>query len=354
MRGGGDGPGPQVEHARPGGPCQRRPGPTGPVVQPPAGRARRHAARGAGRPAGGGPAPGRHRRAPAVARRARAHGVPDRRPRPSAVALSADERHRSRRRLRADLQRPAARRQRPPQSGHLRHHLDAADGGSAHGRDRRQEHDRQGRVPADRRDRGPLRQHDRQPLELAALRGGDRLLDHGVERSGDAGRPGPQVAVASAPAGRRQAHRPPQPGHRRQRAGLLGEVLPLLRCRSASGPRRGRPAPSDRRAGRASTATRTPSAWRLSSAPPSTAATSPSRRSPPPSISCSETPASTFRSTSTGRPAGSWPRSSSPTSNGTSGSRGSSRSTPPGTSTGWSTRASAGWCGATRTPSRRT
>ena len=48
------------------------------------------------------------------------------------------------------------------------------------------------------------------------------------------------------------------------------------------------------------------------------------------------------------------PRSSTPTSSGTSRSPGSSRSTPPGTSTGWSIRESAGWCGATPRRSPRT
>ena len=56
-----------------------------------------------------------------------------------------------------------------------------------------------------------------------------------------------------------------------------------------------------------------------------------------PWISCSGTPGWTSRSTSTPPQAGSWRRSCSPTWNGTSAFPGCSRSTPPGTSTGWST-----------------
>ena len=52
------------------------------------------------------------------------------------------------------------------------------------------------------------------------------------------------------------------------------------------------------------------------------------------------------RCTSTPRRAASSRRSSSPTWSGTSGSTGSSRSRPPATSSGWSTPASAGCCGA--------
>jgi glutamate/tyrosine decarboxylase-like PLP-dependent enzyme len=53
------------------------------------------------------------------------------------------------------------------------------------------------------------------------------------------------------------------------------------------------------------------------------------------------------------RRAGSWRLSSTPTSCGTSACRGCSRSTPRGTSTGWSTRAWGGSSGATPTPCPR-
>ena len=65
-------------------------------------------------------------------------------------------------------------------------------------------------------------------------------------------------------------------------------------------------------------------------------------------------PGSTFPSTSTARPARSSRRSSTRTWSGTSGCRASRRSTPRATSTGWSTRASAGSSGATATRFPRT
>ena len=62
----------------------------------------------------------------------------------------------------------------------------------------------------------------------------------------------------------------------------------------------------------------------------------------------------TSRSTSTARPAGSSRRSCTRAWSGISGWPGSRRSTPRATSTAWSTRASAGWCGGTRRPCPRT
>ena len=81
-------------------------------------------------------------------------------------------------------------------------------GGRADGRDGRQEHDRQGRVPADGGDRGALREHPRRPVELARARQRHRLLDDRLQRGGDAGRDGAEVALARADAGGRQADRP--------------------------------------------------------------------------------------------------------------------------------------------------
>ena len=169
------------------------------------------------------------------------------------------------------------------------------------------------------------------------------------------GRPGPQMAVAGAPAGRRAAHRPAQPGHRRQRAGVLGEVLPLLRRRGTTGSGRGRPAAPHRRRGRAVLRREHHRCGRRPRARPSTGATS----------RCKEIAAALdqlrarhrsghTRSTSTPPRAGSWRPSCSPTSNGTSGSPGCSPSTRRGTSTGWSIRGSAGSSGATRRPCRKT
>ena len=53
-------------------------------------------------------------------------------------------------------------------------------------------------------------------------------------------RAGVEVAVAGAAAQGRPAHRPAEPRHGRQRADLLGEVLPLLGGRAAPGAARGR------------------------------------------------------------------------------------------------------------------
>ena len=129
-------------------------------------------------------------------------------------------------------QRAAARRQRAAEPRHLRHHLDGAPGREADGRVLRQEHDRQGRVPADGRDREPLRQHDLAPLFHAPDDGCGRLDDR-LQRGGDAGGHGAQVALARAPAKAGQARRPTQHDHGLQRAGRVGEVLPLLGRRAA-------------------------------------------------------------------------------------------------------------------------
>ena len=62
----------------------------------------------------------------------------------------------------------------------------------------------------------------------------DGLLDDRLERGLHARRAGAQAALARAPPGGRQADRPPEPRHGRQRPGLLGEVLPLLGRRAAA------------------------------------------------------------------------------------------------------------------------
>ena len=121
--------------------------------------------------------------------------------------------------------------------------------GTADGRDRRQEHDRQGRVPADGGDRGALRAHLGAAVELPRARARDRLLDDRLERGGDARRAGAEVALARADASRRQADRPAEPGDGRQRPGVLGEVLPLLGRRAAAGADGGRALPPRRRGG---------------------------------------------------------------------------------------------------------
>ena len=151
--------------------------------------------------------------------------------------------------LRHDHQRAAARRQRAAEPRDLRQHLDASPRGAPDGSHGRQEHDRQGRVPADGRDREALREHDRPPLERARRRRRDGDLHDRLQRGGDARRPGAEVALAGTDAGGRQADRPPQPRDGRERAGLLGEVLPLLGRRTAPRADGGRSLPPRRRAG---------------------------------------------------------------------------------------------------------
>ena len=70
-----------------------------------------------------------------------------------------------------------------------------------------------------------------------------RLLDHRVQRGLHAGRAGAQAPLAARPPGGRQTGRPTQPGHGRQRPGVLGEVRQLLGGRAAPGADGGRPVP---------------------------------------------------------------------------------------------------------------
>ena len=168
------------------------------------------------------------------------------------AARAARGRDGARRRLPDHPRRADARRQRADERRDLRQHLDGAAGREAHGRVLRQEHDRQGRVPADRRDRDALRQHPRQPLARAGRRRGHGLLDHRLERSGDARRAGAQAPLAEATRRGGQADRQAEPGHGRQRPGLLGEVRELLGRRDAPRPDGGRPLhPLRRRGGEA-------------------------------------------------------------------------------------------------------
>ena len=153
---------------------------------------------------------------------------------------------------------------------------------------------------------------------------------------------GAQVALARPAAGGGQADRQAQHGDGRQRAGVLGEVLPLLGRRDRASSRWRATATTSTPRRRSSAATRTPSASSRCSARRSTAATSRSPRSAPRSTSSRPTPGSTSPCTSTARRAGSSRRSSTPTSCGTSACRGCSRSTRRATSTGSCTRASAG------------
>ena len=217
----------------------------------------------------------------------------------------------------------------------------------------RQEHDRQGRVSADGRDRAALREHHRADVARARSRRRHRDLDHRLERGRDARWARAQMALARADEGRRQADRPSEPGHRRQRPGVLGEVLPLLGRRAAAradggralSPRRrgsggGVRREHDRGRGRARVDVRRQlraDRRHLRGARP---------RSPPVAVPM-------CRFTSTAPLEASSPRSSSPTSSGISAFRVSSRSTPRATSTGSCTPVSVGRSGATTTRCRR-
>ena len=147
-------------------------------------------------------------------------------------------------RLPADPRRAAARRQRPVEPGHLRDHLDGAAGRQADGRVRRQEHDRQGRVPADGRARAALRRDPGRPVARA---GPAEAVGCSTTGSSEA------AMLAGMALKRRWAARtgagpgaPAEPGHGRQRAGVLGEVLPVLGGRAAAGPDGGRAVPPRR------------------------------------------------------------------------------------------------------------
>ena len=72
------------------------------------------------------------------------------------------------------------------------------------------------------------------------VNGLDRHVDHRIIGGVHARRPRVQAALAARPPGRRQVDREAQPDHELRRAGVLGEVLQLLRGRAAlrSGHRR--------------------------------------------------------------------------------------------------------------------
>ncbi len=180
-----------------------------------------------------------------------AEADPDRRSRAgqAAAAHAARRRHPSGRCGAGDPRRADARRQRAAQPGHVRHDVDGAAGARADGAHARQEHDRQGRVPADRGARDALREHPLRPL--ARPEGGrrHRLLDDRLERGGDARRPGAEAPLAARARRGGQARRQAEHRHGHQRPGLLGEVRELLGRRDAARPHGGRPLHAERRGG---------------------------------------------------------------------------------------------------------
>ena len=244
--------------------------------------------------------------------------------------------------------RADAGRQRPAQPGHVRDHLDGAAGRPADGRVPRQEHDRQGRVPADRGARvsaastscRPVARASRQRTATgcsttgsseACMLGGMALLWRwrARRRRRRAAAASPNLVMGAnvqvcwekfcrywqveprlVPMEPGRLHLPaprPRPRCDENTIGVVailgstfdGSYEPVAEISAALDKLAGR-----RRPGRADPRGRAP-------------------------------------------PAGSSRRSCSPTWSGTSGCRGWPRSTPPGTSTAWSTRASAGWCGGT-------
>ena len=246
------------------------------------------------------------------------------------------------------------RRQRQAEPGDVRHHVDGARGRAADGRVLTQEHDRQGRVPADRRARAPLREHPRAPVERPARAGG-RLLDHRVERGVHARRHGAAVAVARQAPRRGPGHGPAEPRHGQQRPGLLGEVLPVLGRRAQVRAPRPRPLPPGRPRGRRPVRRehdrrrrdhglddgrllRAGGGARRGARRPGGHARRPRRADP------------------RGRRVRRLRRAVPPAGDrvGLPAQAASPRSTPPGTSTAWSTRASAGSSGATRSTCPRT
>ena len=142
--------------------------------------------------------------------------------------------------------------------------------------------------------------------------------------------------------------RPAEPRRRHQRAGLLGEVLPLLGRRAALRADGGRPLHARRRGGRRALRREHDRRRRDPRLDLRRQLRAGRRDRRGARRARARARASTSRSTSTPPPAASSRRSSSRSSSGTSASRACSRSTPPATSTGSSTPASAGRSGATR------
>ena len=130
--------------------------------------------------------------------------------------------------------RADARRQRPPEPGHVLPDVGGARGSRPDGPVDQQEHDRQGRVPADRRDRAAVRAHAGRSVECARGRQHGGHLGHRLLRSLHARGHGGQVAVAGQATGRRQADGQAEHGVR-SGAGGLAQVRPLLGHRDARG-----------------------------------------------------------------------------------------------------------------------
>ena len=215
---------------------------------------------------------------------------------------------------------------------------------AAHGRDVRQEHDRQGRVPAHRRDRDALRQHARAGCGTRPTR-----RRPPARRPPARARPRCSAAWRSSGAGATGCRPPGKPTDQPNMVmGINVQVCWEKFCRywdveTAAGARwRATASTSTRRGGgealRREHDRRRPGP-RVDLRRQLRAGGRHLRRARP---APGRAPGSTSRCTSTPRRAASSRRSSTPTWSGTSACPGCSRSTPPGTSTGWCTRASAG------------
>ena len=226
---------------------------------------------------------------------------------------------------------------------------------AADGRDARQEHDRQGRVPADRRAGAALRRDPRRLWHAPDVAEATGCSTTGSSEAAMLGGLALKRRWQQRRRRRRPAGRPAEHGDRHQRPGLLGEVRQLLGRRAAAACRWRASGSTWRRRVPSRCATRTRSAWSRCSG-----STFDGSYEPVADICAAlddlQAAHRPGRPGARGRrvrrvrravprpgPGVGLPRC-----------RGWRRSTPPATSTAWCTRASAGWCGATRRRCRPT
>ncbi len=223
---------------------------------------------------------------------------------------------------------------------HVRDDLDGARGADDHRREPASQLHRPRRIPGHGRDRAALHPHAGRPLQRPGR--DDRRPHPGLLGGDHARRALAEVEVARAARGRRQADRQAEPRLRRRRARRLGEVLPLLRRRAADRPAAA-PQVHDRARGRRAARRREHDRRRRGARHDLHRPLRRHRRHQRPARRAQERQgprraAPRRRRQRRLRLAVPLPR----TPSGTSGSSRSARSTSPATSSGWSTRASAG------------